>query len=147
MYGNIIKCKCHHGLELNSATKQTKERKEIFLDFSKVKREKKKEKIFLLFLQRKNQRRTGKNFKKIKTNKNIKWIIQWKKMRGTRTPPSLGFWPKLGSSTVVLRSLLLRGNGKSKGCMSPPVRTPKSWDPLTKKVSRSKRKKTLHPTR
>src|ERR1041385_2731975 len=68
MYGNIIKCKCHHGLELNSATKQTKERKEIFLDFSKVRRKKKKEKIFLLFLQRKNQRRTGKNFEKIKTN-------------------------------------------------------------------------------
>src|ERR1044071_6011279 len=41
----------HHGLELNSATKQTKERKEIFLGFLKVKLKQEKEEIFLLFLQ------------------------------------------------------------------------------------------------
>ena len=47
-------------------TKQTKERKEILLDFLNVKRKQKKGEIFLLFLQiKKEQRRTGKNFEKI----------------------------------------------------------------------------------
>src|SRR3954469_18415603 len=62
-----------------------------------------------------------------------------------RTPPSLGFWPKLGSSTAVPRSLLLRGNGKSKGCMSPSVRTPKSSDPPMRKVPHPNQRKTLRP--
>ena len=50
-------------------TKQTKERKEIFLGFSKVNQKQKKGEILLLYLQiKKEQRRTGKNFEKIKAN-------------------------------------------------------------------------------
>ena len=59
-------------------TKQAKERKEIFLGFSKVKWEQKKREIFLLFLQnKKEQRRTGKNSEKIK-----KWNHGWYNERG-----------------------------------------------------------------
>src|ERR1041384_5326023 len=46
---DIIKCKCNHGRELNSANKATKERKEFLLYFSKVNRKQKKREIFLLF--------------------------------------------------------------------------------------------------
>src|ERR1043165_7152595 len=59
----------HHGVELNFATKQTKERKEIFLGFSRFHESKRKEKSFWVFCKIKEQRRTGKNFKNIKANK------------------------------------------------------------------------------
>src|SRR3954462_1045611 len=46
----------HHGLELNSETKQTKEqRKLVFLDFSRFNERKRKEKIFLGFCKLKEQ--------------------------------------------------------------------------------------------
>src|ERR1041385_8061859 len=66
----IIKCKCHHRLELNSATKQTKERKEnIFGFFKGLNERKRKEKYFCCFCKINEQRRTGKNFENIKANK------------------------------------------------------------------------------
>src|SRR3954470_4970332 len=74
----------HHRLELNSATKQTKERKEIFLGFLRVKLKQKKGEFFLLFLQiKREQRRTGKNFEKIKRTKRK---IQWKGEENTYSP-------------------------------------------------------------
>src|SRR3954467_11046481 len=59
----------HHGLELNSATKQTKERKETFWFFQRLNESKRKEKSFCCFCKLKEQRRTGKNFENIKANK------------------------------------------------------------------------------
>src|ERR1041385_5653100 len=60
----IIKCKCHHRLELNSATKQLKRETKIFLDFSRVKRNKKKREIFLLFLQNTRTKKNGQKLQK-----------------------------------------------------------------------------------
>src|ERR1041385_1667659 len=97
-------------------------------------------------MQRKNQRRTGNNFEKIKTN-NHKTDNTVEKGRRTRTPPSLGFWPKLVFATMVPRSLQLQGStGVSMGRTGLQVHRPKSWDPPMKKAPRSKRKKILHPT-
>ena len=97
------------------------------------------------FCKLKEQRRSGKNFEKIKANK-IKTDNTMEEGRREGTPPSLGFWPKLVALTVP-RSLLLWGNGKSKGRMSPPVRTPKSSGPPMRKVPRPKQKKTPHHAR
>ena len=83
----------------------------------------------------------------MKRSKLTKRIIQWKGRR-IRTPPSLGFWPKSGSATDVPRSLLLRVDtvGMTMGRMRLRVRTPKSWDPPSKKkVPRPKQRKTLTP--
>src|SRR3954470_22464877 len=79
----------HHRLELSFATKQTKERKEIFLGFLKVNESKRKEKSYCCFCKLNEQRRTGKNFKNIKANKADNTM----EGRRIRTPPSLGFWP------------------------------------------------------
>src|SRR3954468_10499630 len=86
--------------------------------------------MFSGFCKLQEQRRTGKNYKKIKANQRK---IQWKGRRA-RTPPSLGFWPKLGSSTAVPRSLLLPGStGVSMGRRGSREHTPTSWDPRMKK--------------
>src|SRR3954468_624616 len=99
--------------------------------------------MFSGFCKLQEQRRTGKNYKKIKANQRK---IQWKGRRA-RTPPSLGFCPKLGSSTVVPTSLLLPGStGVSMGRRGSREHTPTSWDPrMKKKVPTPIQRKTLHP--
>ena len=68
-------------------------------------------------------------------------------MRRARTPPSLGFWPKLVAATAP-RSLLLQGyGGESKGRRRMLARTPNSSESPTRKVPSAKQRKTLHQTR
>ena len=76
--------KYHPRLELNSATKQTKERKEIFLGFLKVNRKQEKGEIFMVFLQiRKNKEEQAKISKR---SKRTKQKIQWKGEENTYSP-------------------------------------------------------------
>src|SRR3954471_21802300 len=116
----------------------------MFLVFFKGLTKAKERRNLFGFLQTK---RTKKDRQKLQKDKSEP-MEDTMKGRRARTPPSLGFWPKLGSSTVVPRSLLLPGsNGASMGRRGSRGHTPTSWNsPMRKrKVPTPIQRKTLPP--
>src|ERR1043165_9664880 len=103
-----------------------------------------KERINLFgFLQTKRTKKNGQKLQKDKSEPTEDTM----KGRRARTPPSLGFWPKLSSSTVVPRSLLLpESNGASMGRRGSRGHILMSWNSptLRRKVPTPIQRKTLH---